>query len=113
MHTLEPLSTNFNRTPVYTKENAGAIKAISIPLPSNLPSIDVAWSSNAIGDIAKREGIEEICFADLETLSILRIPFITPSGLWSNYTVHVYGKPGPQPPTTPAPESQKPAEPQK
>jgi hypothetical protein len=40
----------------------------------------------AIGDVAKKAGMKEICFAELETLSVLRI--------WSQYTVHVYGKRG-------------------
>ncbi len=44
---------------------------------------DVRWSSNAIGDIAKRNNIGTICFADLETTSIL--------GLWNRYMIHVYG----------------------
>jgi hypothetical protein len=44
---------------------------------------DVRWSSNAIGDIAKRSGIETICFADLETTSIM--------GVWNRYRIHVYG----------------------
>jgi hypothetical protein len=47
-------------------------------------TIDVMWSSNAIGDIAKKNGIETIYFADLEVRRILYI--------WNQYTVHIYGK---------------------
>ena len=42
------------------------------------------WDSNGIGDIARKNGLEAIYFADLETFSIL--------GIWSQYRVHVYGK---------------------
>ena len=43
-----------------------------------------AWDSAAIGDIAKKNGMTELYFADVETFSILHI--------WNQYTVHVYGK---------------------
>jgi len=46
--------------------------------------VDVLSDSNAIGDIAKQNGIETVYFADLETMSILII--------WNQYTVHVYGQ---------------------
>ncbi len=46
--------------------------------------IDVIWDSNAIGDIAKREGIDTVYFVDLEVLKVL--------GIWSQYTAHIYGK---------------------
>ena len=86
-HTWRPLSTNFDRTPVHaakTEAAAGDVKHLSIPLVDGV-SADVQWSSNAIGDVARHEGIEEICYADLETLSVLTV--------WNQYTVHVYGKP--------------------
>ena len=39
-----------------------------------------------IGDIARQHGLEEVYFADLETLSIL--------GYWEQQWVHIYGRPG-------------------
>jgi len=50
--------------------------------------VDIVWDSNAIGDIARAQGIDEIYYADMETLSVV-------FGIWSQRTVHIYGKPGP------------------
>ena len=77
-HTWLPLTTDMDRTKVVSTEGAGDIKHIAIYMAS------VAWDSAAIGDIAKKRGLQEFYFADLETFSVLRI--------WNQYTVHVYGK---------------------
>jgi hypothetical protein len=86
-HTVVPLTTNFRGgTPVFTgklNEGESDVKDLRIPWPV---SMDVRWHSNAIGDIAKREGIEEIYYADIEHLSVL-------FAIWRQDTVHVYGKP--------------------
>ena len=66
-----------SQTPVNGNNGQGDIKHISY-------YVDVMWDSNAIGDIAKKHGIETIYYADIETLSVLTI--------WNQYTVHVYGK---------------------
>jgi hypothetical protein len=82
-HTLEPLTTNFHKTPsaiVGSDEKSGDVKHLHVPYFN----LDVMSDSNAIGDIARREGFEEVYYADFETLSILSI--------WNQYTVHVYGK---------------------
>ena len=79
VHTVEPLTLNMDRTPVAGMQKEGSLKLITYP-PVEL----VTWDSAAIGDIAKKQGMEEVYFADLETFSILR--------LWNQYTVHVYGK---------------------
>lgn len=80
-----PLDTDFSNTPVFSKEKEtanGSIQHIRIPL--NAYQIDVVWDSNAIGDIARRRGIETIHYADLQTLNVL--------GLLKTYTVHIYGE---------------------
>ena len=85
-HTVEPLDINLSATPVYIERaetGESAVSHVNIPLTS-IP-IDFLWDSNAIGDAMKRNGIEQVYYADLETLSVLRI--------WNQYTVHVYGKP--------------------
>jgi len=82
-HTKTPLDTNMSQTIATGKHAEGDIKHLSIPLGGS-NTIDVMWSSNAIGDIAKKNGIETIYFADLEVRRILYI--------WNQYTVHVYGK---------------------
>jgi hypothetical protein len=82
-HTREPLTVDMHRTPVTSVEKEGSVKLISFP-----PIIGnyrlIAWGSAAIGDVAKKEGMQEIYYADLEVFSVLRI--------WNEYTVHVYGK---------------------
>jgi hypothetical protein len=83
VHTVEPLTLDMDRTPVVGTEKAGSLKLITFPPFCGSYQL-VAWDSAAIGDIARKEGLQEIYFADLETFSILRV--------WNEYTVHVYGK---------------------
>ncbi len=77
-HTREPITHDTRPTKVVQTENRGDIKHIQISW------IGVAWDSAAIGDIAKKNGMNELYFADLETLRVLTI--------WNQYTVHLYGK---------------------
>jgi hypothetical protein len=72
-----PLDTNLSHTRKGTYHNKGNVKHLHF-------YVDVMWSSNAIGDIARRNGIKTVYFADLETLSVL--------GIFKRYTVHVYGE---------------------
>ncbi len=74
---ITPLDKNFSRTPSGIKRGKSSIKHFHY-------YVDVKWDSNAIGEIAKRNGFETIYFADIEILSIL--------GYWNQYTVHVYGE---------------------
>jgi len=83
IHTVQPLTLDMDRTPIVATEKAGSLKLITYP-PFGGNYRLVAWDSAAIGDIAKKQGMQEVYFADLETFSILRI--------WNEYTVHVYGK---------------------
>ena len=76
-HTIQPLDTNMSRTPSDGRSAEGNLKHISF-------YVNVIWDSAAIGDIAKKKGIDTIYFTDLETLRVLTI--------WNQYTVHVYGK---------------------
>ena len=77
-HTRHPLTVDMHRTSVVDSEKSGDIKHIALYVQI------AAWDSAAIGDIAKKNGLTEIYFADLETFSILHV--------WNQYTVHVYGK---------------------
>lgn len=77
-HTRHPLTVDLHRTSVVDSEKSGDIKHIALRMPI------AAWDSAAIGDIAKKNGLTEIYFADVETFSILTI--------WNEHTVHVYGK---------------------
>jgi hypothetical protein len=77
-HTLQPLDMNHRMTQREKARDRGDIKRFSYSVA------DVAWDSNAIGDIAKRNGFDVVYYADSERFSIL--------GIWNQYTVHVYGK---------------------
>jgi hypothetical protein len=77
-HTVEPLTTNFDRTPTGTAQADGDVKQLRVY------NIEVRWDSNAIGEIAKQAGLQEVYYADLETLSIL--------GIWTQKFAHVYGR---------------------
>jgi len=93
-HTVEPLDVNLSASPVYVQRDEtgeSAVNHINIPMTS-VP-MDFLWDSNAIGDAMKRNGIEEVYYADLETLKVLTI--------WNQYTVHVYGKPAAKPAEAP------------
>ena len=77
-HTIAPFDVNLDRTPFVADSEEGDIKHF------HYYYIDVIWDSNAIGDIAKREGIDTVYFVDLEVLRVL--------GIMNQYTVHIYGK---------------------
>ncbi len=77
-HTMEPLSLDMYQTKVVQSEGTGNIKHIQVS------PVGVAWDSVAFGDIAKKNGMNELYFADLETFQVL--------GIWNRYTVHLYGK---------------------
>ena len=75
-HTFEPLSTNFNETPVVSEHAAGDVRQFNF-------YVRVLWHGNAIGEIAKQHGFDEVYYADLETLRVL--------GIWTQQWAHVYG----------------------
>ncbi len=77
-HTYQPLTLDMHHTEYVPSSQSGDIKHIQFAW------LGVAWDSAAIGDIAKKHGVNTIYFADLETLRVLTI--------WNQYTVHVYGK---------------------
>ncbi|MHC4943484.1 MAG: LptM family lipoprotein [Planctomycetota bacterium] len=78
-NTVMPLDLNIEQgTPCDFDSKDAKIKHFSLDVAR------VMWDSNAIGDIVRREGIDTVYFADIETFSILTI--------WNTYTVHVYGR---------------------
>ncbi|MDA8099948.1 MAG: hypothetical protein M0042_10000 [Nitrospiraceae bacterium] len=83
VHTVEPLTTDMHATPMSSYEKKGTLQLITFPPFAGSYRL-VAWGNAAIGEVAKKEGMSEIYFADVETFSILRV--------WNQYTVHVYGK---------------------
>ena len=85
-HTHEPLDLNLSGTPVFTgKDEVGSAAVSHVHVPLSSIDIDLLWESNAIGDVMRRHGLDEVYYADLETFSVL--------GIWNQYTVYAYGKP--------------------
>ena len=78
VHTVEPLTTNFDKTPSGIKTAANDTRRIQY----NGLSID--WHTSGIGHTGKKHGFNEVYYADLETLSIL--------GIWTQKWVHIYGR---------------------
>ena len=76
-HTTRPLDLNLDRTRVVQTGHQGDVKHVQY-------RVSVTWDSNAIGDIARKNGLETVYYADLEILSVL--------ALWSRFTVHIYGE---------------------
>ena len=79
-HIVKPLDLNMDRTPVVSRTEAGDIKRFKV----QGFYVDLQWDSNAIGEIAKQHGLETVYYADLEVLTVL--------GIWTQQTVHVYGR---------------------
>jgi len=92
-HTVRPLTSHREPVDVATYGSAkGNIKQIQFQ------QVTIIWDDNAIGEIAKRGGIEKIHYADLETKSFLL-------NIWTRNTVHVYGTAGNPPTELPPPET--------
>ena len=79
-HTVRPLTTNFDRTPIVDHPPAkGSLKMVRFRY------VDIRWDENAIGQIAREGGLERIYYADVEVYRVLV--------LWTETIVRVYGKP--------------------
>ena len=75
------LDVNLDETPVFDRGASGKSDTKRVNLR---PYVDIQWDSNAIADAARKAGLTQVHYADLETLSVL--------GVWVQKTVHVYGK---------------------
>ena len=85
-HTWTPLTTNFHQTPMFhSKSETGASDVKDLQIPALYHWLEFKWHVNAIGAIAQQQDLDEVYYADIEHLSILL-------GIWSQNTVHVYGK---------------------
>lgn len=78
-----PLTLNHSGESLANLTGKNDVKSIREPLTG--AGIRVLWDSNAIGDIAKKHGIERIHFADVRVLSVL-------FGLWNQYEVCIVGE---------------------
>lgn len=79
-----PLTTDLNRTP--TTQGEYSDRTIMIKEPFSGYGIYAEVKSNAIGDIARKNGLRRVYFADKETFNVL--------GVWKTETVYVYGEKG-------------------
>ena len=77
-----PFSLDLKMTPA--SKSAFNEQTLVIREPLSGYGLSAEVKSNAIGDIAKKNGLTEVYFADMETLSIL--------GVWTTETIYVYGK---------------------
>ena len=83
-HTTRPLDLNLGDTKVVETSNKGHVQYLQYYVQPLQFTVSASWDSNAIGDIAKKNGMETIYYADLEVLSVL--------SFWNRFTVHVYGE---------------------
>ena len=75
-HTTTPLTTNFDRTPASQAPAAAAsLKRVRYRF------VEVWWDDNALGHIAKENGVDTMYYADRETIRIL--------GIWSQFYVRL------------------------
>ncbi len=83
--TVRPLDVNLSGSPVFKRDRnlTGEVRHLAFPI-GIISRIDILWDSNAIGDIARRSGMKEIYYADIETERVLTV--------WRIDTVHLYGK---------------------
>ena len=79
-HTVEPLT--FNRNPTELERSMQPIKG---DIREIQYYVSVQWGTNGIGDVAKKNGMNTVYYADLERLRVL-------FGIWQQDIVHVYGR---------------------
>jgi len=77
-----PLTSDLDRTP--TAEAAGSGKVIRIKEPVSGYGIYAEFNSNAIGEIARSNGLKTLYYADIERLSIL--------GIWRHDEITLCGE---------------------
>jgi TRL (tRNA-associated locus)-like protein len=77
-----PLTTNMRGTPAGAKSGELDVESLAEPI---FTGIRAEWDSNAIGDIARKYGIKEIYYADVQRFSVLL-------GIFGQSTVRVYGR---------------------
>jgi hypothetical protein len=79
-----PLTDNMDGNQICDDVCGSATHEFRYPFATLGPRIQ--WANHAIGDAAKRHGLERVNYADIHTTSIIL-------GLWKRVTVQVYGKP--------------------
>ena len=80
-----PYTPDLHNTPV--SDIGGNGLGIRVEEPFTGRGISAEVDSNAIGDIARKNGMKEVYFADREEMNILRI-----LGLFRRRRLYIYGK---------------------
>ncbi len=83
--TRTPFTDDLRETPVvvlHFQDRVGETRLIQEPITRL--NLSAEWDSRALGDIAREHGMEELHYADLETLSIL--------GVYKEKRIHLYGR---------------------
>ena len=78
----EPFVIDMNATKVGSKMAELSSKEIHEPITA--AGIGIEWKSRAIGEAAKKHGITDVYFADIQTTSVL-------GGVFRMQTIQVYG----------------------
>ncbi|BBO88937.1 hypothetical protein [Desulfosarcina ovata] len=81
-----PLTTDLRTTPA-PKKSPSSDRVIEIKEPISGLGLYARVSTNAIGEVARRNGVDPLYFADQEIFSIL--------GIWKTHRVYLYGEPIP------------------
>jgi hypothetical protein len=81
-NTRAPYSIDLDNTPV--SDVSGKSSVLRIKEPFTDLGIYTELNSNAIGDIARKNGMDKVYFADLETFSIFSV--------WRSQSLVIYGE---------------------
>ena len=81
-HVKIPLTTDLNDTPSGVFQGTGMIVRITEPITEY--NFYAEFNSNAIGDVAKKLGINKIYYVDLEVFDVL--------GVWTHKKIIIYGE---------------------
>ena len=81
-HVRLPFTKDLVHTPTVLIHVDGKVEQVKEPLSGY--GIYARWDSNAIGDIAARQGLKQVDYADVEIHNVLRV--------WRRETIHIYGR---------------------
>jgi hypothetical protein len=71
-NTVRPHSTDFNQTPIGTKESSHSAFKITLPLlPLSTNRVQAQWDVSEIRTLAKEAGLTEIYYTDLKSIEFL------------------------------------------
>lgn len=81
-YTRTPYTPDLHDTPVSGSTGKGRV--IRIREPFSGYGVSAEFNSNALGDIARKNGLSKVYFADMQELNIL--------GIWRDRRLHIYGE---------------------